>query len=58
MKKKNILREKKYHLSIAESVRVIRESVTEDTYRQLVNNPLTAPIFSYRLSKKLVRNPY
>lgn len=58
MIKKNILREKKYHLSTAESVRVIRESVTEDTYRQLVNNPLTAPIFSYRLSKKLVRNPY
>lgn len=58
MKKKNILREKKYRLSTAESVRVIRESVTEDTYRQLVNNPLIEPIFSYRLSKKLVRKPY
>lgn len=58
MKKKNILREKKYRLSVAESVRVIRESVTENTYRQLVNSPFNDPFFSYRLSKKLVRNPY
>ena len=58
MKKKNILREKKYHLSTAESVRVIREIVTEDTYRQLVNSRELSPFFTHRLSKKLVRNPY
>lgn len=57
MKKKNILRERKYRLSMAETIRLTRNSASETTYR-LVMKRNSGDISAHRMAKKLARNPY
>lgn len=57
MKKKNILRERKYRFSMAQDIRIYRKVATEDVYRFVMKrNPNC--LASVRMAKKLVRNPY
>jgi hypothetical protein len=57
MKKKNILREKKYRFSMAQDIRSYRKVATEDVYRFIMKrNPNC--LASIRMAKKLARNPY
>jgi hypothetical protein len=57
MKKKNILREKKYRFSMAQDIRSYRKVATEDIYRFIMKrNPNC--LASIRMAKKLARNPY
>lgn len=57
MKKKNILREKKYRFSMAQDIRSYRKAATEDVYRFIMKrNPNC--LASVRMAKKLARNPY
>lgn len=57
MKKKNILRERKYHLSIAQEIRLARNFASETTYR-LAMKRHSGNILAHRMAKKLARNPY
>jgi hypothetical protein len=57
MKKKNILRERKYRFSMAQDIRSYRKVATEDVYRFIMKrNPNC--LASIRMAKKLARNPY
>ena len=57
MKKKNILRERKYRFSMAQDIRSYRKAATEDVYRFIMKrNPNC--LASIRMAKKLARNPY
>lgn len=57
MKKKNILREKKHCFSMAQSIRLARGLVEEDTYRMKIKI-MSGSILAHRMAKKLARNPY
>lgn len=57
MKKKNILRERKYRFSMAQDIRIYRKVATENVYRFVMKrNPNC--LASVRMAKKLARNPY
>ena len=57
MKKKNILRERKYRLSMVGTIRLTRKTASETTYR-LVMKRNSGDISAHRMAKKLARNPY
>lgn len=57
MKKKNILKERKYRYSMAQDIRSYRRTATEEIYRFIMKrNPNC--LTSVRMAKKLARNPY
>ena len=57
MKKKNILRKRKYRNSMAQDIRGYRRVATEELYRFIMErNPNC--LASVRMAKKLARNPY
>lgn len=57
MKKKNILRERKYRYSMAQDIRKYRKVATEETYRFIMKRN-SNHLVSVRMAKKLARNPY
>jgi hypothetical protein len=57
MKKKNILRERKYRFSMAQDIRSYRKVATEDVYRFIMKRNPNCLAF-IRMAKKLARNPY
>ena len=57
MKKKIILRERKYRYSMAQDIRKYRKVETEETYRFIMKRN-SNHLVSVRMAKKLARNPY
>ena len=57
MKKKNILKERKYRYSMAQDIRSYRRVATEDIYRFIMKRNFNH-LVSVRMAKKLARNPY
>lgn len=57
MKKKNILRERKYRYSMAQDIRSYRRTATEDIYRFIMERN-SNHLVSFRMAKRLARNPY
>lgn len=57
MKKKNILKERKYRYSMAQDIRNYRKVATEGIYRFIMKRNSNR-LASVRMAKKLARNPY
>jgi hypothetical protein len=57
MKKKEVLRHKKYHISFAEYLRLIRNYDCKAFYSEIARQNAWHPL-SYRYSKQLHRKPY
>ena len=57
MKKKNILKERKYRYSMAQDIRNYRKVATEKIYRFIMKRN-SNHLVSVRMAKKLARNPY
>ena len=57
MKKKSILRKRKYRNSMAQDIRGYRRVATEELYRFIMERN-SNHLASVRMAKKLARNPY